>query len=72
MLETYVRMRNDSDPIAWMILGYKGSKTKLQVIATGDGDFDEFKDSIPDEPVFMYLNYKFGDTVRVILFSWRF
>lgn len=64
VLDTYVRMRTDTDPIAWMILGYKGTKTKLHVIGTGEGGFDEFKESIPDEPVFMYLNYKFGDTVR--------
>jgi hypothetical protein len=67
ILSTYIRMRDDQDPLSWMILGYDNSVSpdKLVVIESGDGDFSEFVSHLSDEkPVYMYLNYKFGDTGR--------
>jgi hypothetical protein len=67
ILSTYIRMRDDQDPLSWMILGYDNSVSpdKLVVIESGDGDFSEFVSHLSDEkPVYMYLNYRFGDTGR--------
>jgi len=67
ILNLYVRMRDDQDPLAWIILGYDNSisQDKLFIISSGNGDFEEFVENIPDnKPVYMYLNYKFGDTGR--------
>jgi len=66
VLSTYVRMRDNNDPLNWIIFGYDiKNKDKLLVAETGEGDFDEFYEAIPeDKPVYMFLNYKFGDTGR--------
>lgn len=58
------------DTLSWMICGYKPeNKDRLLVFAVGNGDFDEFKENIPeDKPVYMYLNFKFGDTVCYLPF----
>jgi hypothetical protein len=50
-----------------MILGYDNSISpdKLKVVESGDGDFSDFVEHLSDEkPVYMYLNYRFGDTGR--------
>jgi len=67
VLNMYVRMRDDQDPLTYMILGYDNSvsQDKLFVTASGTGDFDEFVENITEnKPIYMYLNYKFGDTGR--------
>jgi len=67
ILSSYVRMRDDQDPLSWMILGYNNavSPDKLVVIESGEGGFDDFVSALPGEkPVYMYLNYSFGDTGR--------
>jgi len=67
ILTNYVRMRDDQDPLSWMILGYNNSVSpdKLIVLQTGNGDFEEFASFLEAEkPVYMYLNYRFGDTGR--------
>jgi hypothetical protein len=67
ILSTYVKMRDDQDPLSWMILGYNNavSPDKLVVLESGEGGFDEFVNALPSEkPVYMYLNYRFGDTGR--------
>jgi len=67
VLNMYVRMRDDQDPLTWMILGYDNSisQDKLFVTASGMGDFQEFAENIIEgKPIYMYLNYKFGDTGR--------
>jgi len=66
ILATYVKLRDPTDPLNWMIMGYKGTnKDELSIIAKGEGQFDEFFEEIPEEkPVYMFLNYKFGDTGR--------
>jgi hypothetical protein len=48
-----------------MILSYDTVlKDKLQIYATGEGGWDQFYDAIPEtKSVYMYFNYKFGDTV---------
>jgi len=67
ILTTYIRMRDDQDPLSWMILGYNNSVSpdKLIVLQSGNGDFEEFSSFLEAEkPVYMYLNYRFGDTGR--------
>jgi hypothetical protein len=67
ILTTYVRMRDDQDPLSWMILGYNNSVSpdKLVVLQSGNGDFEEFSSFLDvEKPVYMYLNYRFGDTGR--------
>lgn len=39
VLTAYLRMRDDTDPLNWIILGYRGSNTALSVIGSGEGDF---------------------------------
>jgi len=65
VVECYMRVRNDQDPLVWFILGYaQNSQNKLIVIASGDKDFDEMKSNLIEDACFMYINYKFGDTQR--------
>jgi len=67
ILTTYIRMRDDQDPLSWMILGYDASVSpdKLIVLASGTEGFDEFVSNLLSEkPVYMYLKYRFGDTGR--------
>lgn len=68
-MNTYLRMRDNNDPLNWMILSYDSvQKDKLLLMASGNGGWDEFYDAIPEtKPVYMYLNYKFGDTVCLTL-----
>jgi len=65
VLEGYLRIRNDADPLMWFILGYAAnSQNKLIVQANGTGDFDEMKNELEEDAQFIYMNYKFGDTKR--------
>jgi len=65
VLEGYLRIRNDADPLMWFILGYQAnSQSKLVVSALGTGDFNEMFSSIQEDAQFVYINYKFGDTQR--------
>jgi len=65
VVESYIRVRNDQDPLVWFILGYApNSQNKLIVIASGDKDFDEMKSNLIEDACFMYINFKFGDTQR--------
>jgi len=67
IVSTYIRIRDDQDALSWMILGYDSSVSldKLIVLSSGNEGFDEFASNLPGEkPVYMYLNYRFGDTGR--------
>jgi len=64
LLDCYVKMRGDA--LNWMIMGYRPeNKDRLVVLYSGSGDFQELRENIPDDkPVYMYLNFHFGDTGR--------
>jgi len=65
VLESYLRVRNDRDPLAWFILGYTASSQNgLKVLKSGNGSFDECVSNIIEDAQFIYINYKFGDTRR--------
>jgi len=64
VLDYYVRVRNDDDPLTWVMYGYGQSKNRLQVISFGEGGFNEMKENVPDVPVFVYFKFVFGDTGR--------
>lgn len=39
ILATYVKLRDPTDPLNWMIMGYKGTnKDELSIIAKGEGN----------------------------------
>jgi hypothetical protein len=64
ILDYYIRIRNDSDNLTWVIWDYGSSKNRLQLYKSG-GDFNELKDNIPDgKPVYVYFKYHIGDTKR--------
>lgn len=65
ILDTYVKIRDDEDTMSFMVLGYRGSKNKLELYASGEGGFDEFVTHIPeDEPCYAYFRIVFGDSGR--------
>jgi len=65
VIDAYCRIRNDRDPLAWFVLGYApGSQTKIVVIALGETGFEEMKASLPEDAVYIYINFRFGDTQR--------
>jgi hypothetical protein len=66
VLEYFIRVRDDKDPLTWIIYGYGDeSKNKLQKIDSGEGNFNELKDNIPEyKPVYIYFKHVFGDTNR--------
>lgn len=51
ILETYIKIRDDEDETTFMVLGYRGSKAKLELYASGPGGFQEIVSHIPEEPV---------------------
>jgi hypothetical protein len=60
ILETYLKMRDDEDPTSYMVLGYRGSKNKLELYASGEGGFDAFVPAIPEgEPCYAYFRLVF-------------
>eukprot|EP01130_Rhizamoeba_saxonica_P004403 TRINITY_DN1802_c0_g1_i1.p1 TRINITY_DN1802_c0_g1~~TRINITY_DN1802_c0_g1_i1.p1 ORF type:complete len:478 (+),score=97.33 TRINITY_DN1802_c0_g1_i1:57-1490(+) len=65
ILENYLRVRDDEIDQSYVIYGYdKNNKNKLVVVAAGAGGFNEIYDSIPEQPVYVYYKYTFGDTNR--------
>eukprot|EP00128_Syssomonas_multiformis_P014904 Colp12_sorted_trinity150504_noHs@12917 len=72
ILDAYAKVRDDHDETNWMLLGYGSEQHKLKVYGSGQGGFEEFQSKIPEEPVFGYFRYIFGDTARskFIFFSY--
>jgi len=64
VLDYYVKLRDDNNPLSWAIFGYGSSKNKLEVLSSGTGDVNDLKDNIPDQPVYIYFKHVFGDTER--------
>jgi len=66
VIENYIRVRNDNDPMTWVIYKYDLEvKNRVVVLKTGEGNFSELKEYVPDDiPVYFYFKYIFGDTQR--------
>jgi len=66
IVEYYIKVRNDYDPLNWVIYSYDTEvKNKVKVHSSGEGDFSEIVDHAPDNiPVYIYFKYLFGDTKR--------
>jgi len=67
IVEYYIRVRNDNDPLTWVIYRYDPEiKNKLCIYSSGEGDFSEIQENVPDNiPVYIYFKYVFGDMQRV-------
>ena len=60
-------VRADDDATSWIIMGYGGSKTALQLYAKGEGGLDEFitaLDEFDSEVVYGYLRVFYGENAR--------
>jgi len=66
LADVWIRLRDDEDPLNWMVMGYidGGNPDAIKIIGKGQEGFNEMKSALPDAPVYMYLRYLFGDTGR--------